>query len=376
MMRVLRVLRGRVGAARVVINHALLGAALLLVLIPMAVMAIWTRLFGVGQYGRDGLHALLWHVAHGRHAWSARVLGRQAEQTRGVLPWVLAFGATTVLSLGTMAALLLGMFFFISVVTDVGDGLGITPLLFAVLLAVIAWLLLPWLVRLQAHLTDWLLSPSPLAKRVAELAETRAHTVDAQATELRRIERDLHDGAQARLVTLRMTLGMAQQCGDLATMRSLVGEAHECAGHALDELRDLVRGIHPPVLAERGLAGGIRAAALSCPVPVDVRIDLTTRPEPPIESAVYFALTEILTNIAKHSGARAATIHLTGQDGMIRLSVTDDGRGGATPVPGAGLHGIGRRLAAFDGSLAIDSPAGGPSEFTMEVPCALSSQKT
>src|SRR5690606_8198765 len=193
--------------------------------------------------------------------------------------------------------------------------------------------------------------------------------------ELRRIERDLHDGVQARLISMRMNLGLIRSMTDADPVRALAREAYDTAGEALAELRALVRGILPPVLADRGLAGAIRAAALLHPIPVEVDIDLPARPEPPVESAVYFAAVEALNNVAKHSEATRAWVRLSHSDGVLRLSVIDNGRGGADPAAGTGLDGIRRRLSAFDGTLTVHSPPGGPSEITMELPCALSSQK-
>ncbi|MEV0422470.1 sensor histidine kinase [Streptosporangium canum] len=228
----------------------------------------------------------------------------------------------------------------------------------------------------QARLAHLLLRPgSSPAQRIRELTESRAATVDAQAAELRRIERDLHDGAQARLVAVRMNLGLARGARDPAQIQELIEEAWESTGQALIDLRDLVRGIHPPVLADRGLAGAIEAAALLCPVPVEIDVDLPGRPEAPVESALYFAAGEALTNLAKHSDAVRAWVRLRHSGGVLRLTVGDDGRGGADPAAGTGLHGIARRLSAFDGSLAVSSPSGGPTELTMELPCALSSPK-
>jgi signal transduction histidine kinase len=236
----------------------------------------------------------------------------------------------------------------------------------------------------QAWLAESLLRPgSSMARRIAELTRSRAAAVDAQAAELRRIERDLHDGAQARLIAIRMSLGLARGASDPARVRGLVEEAWESAGQALIDLRDLVRGIHPPVLADRGLGGAIQATALLCPVPVDVEIDLRGRPEPPVESALYFAAAEALTNVSKHSDASKAWVRLHHANGVLRLTVGDDGRGGIAPmangglasVAGGGLAGIRGRLSTFDGTLAVHSPVGGPTELTMELPCALSSPK-
>lgn len=237
------------------------------------------------------------------------------------------------------------------------------------------------LMTAYGRLNRWLLAPverDRLTHRIAQLTESRAETVDTQAAELRRIERDLHDGAQARLVSLGMSLGMAESllATDPNSAGELLAEAREATGLALAELRDLVRGIHPPVLADRGLDGAVRALALASPLPVEVSIDMRGRPPAPVESAVYFAVAETLTNSAKHSGATSAWIRLAHEDGRLGVMVGDDGRGGAAQQQGGGLHGIERRLAAFDGTMMVASPVGGPTIVTMEVPCELSSAKT
>jgi signal transduction histidine kinase len=197
--------------------------------------------------------------------------------------------------------------------------------------------------------------------------------VDAQAAELRRIERDLHDGAQARLASLSMMIGLADNLIDRnpAEAHKLLAEARASSTAALGELRDLVRGIHPPVLAERGLDGAIRALALSLPIPIAVDIDLPGRPDQPLESAAYFAVAEALTNVIRHSRARNGSVFSRHAAGVLTLVVTDDGRGGADPARGTGLRGIERRLAAFDGTIKLSSPPAGPTVITMELPCAL-----
>ncbi|MEV6976328.1 sensor domain-containing protein [Kitasatospora sp. NPDC093806] len=234
----------------------------------------------------------------------------------------------------------------------------------------------PRLLHAHSRLTRRLLAPTTeayLARRVAELTETRLAAVDAQAAELRRIERDLHDGAQARLVAIGLKLGLASQMfrKDPDTAYRLLADAREASAQALADLRDLVRGIHPPVLAERGLDGAVRALALDLPIPVEVDIDLPGRPEPPVESAGYFAVAEALANVAKHSAASCAWVRLGYADGRLRLAVGDDGGGGAAEREGGGLHGLRRRLAPFDGTLDLDSPVGGPTTVTMELPCVL-----
>ncbi|MFG1776255.1 sensor histidine kinase [Micromonospora sp. NPDC049048] len=230
------------------------------------------------------------------------------------------------------------------------------------------------LVHLDDRLTRALLAPTAraaLTERVEELTDTRAQTVDAQAAELRRIERDLHDGAQARLVAMAMNLGLAEEllARDPEAARGLVTEARSAAGTALSELRDVVRGIHPPVLADRGLAGGVAALALGAALPVDLDVDLSERLAPPLESALYFTAAELITNAARHSGADRVAVRLRRTAGTVRLTVSDDGRGGADPERGTGLAGIRRRLAAFDGRVRIDSPTGGPTVVDVELPC-------
>jgi signal transduction histidine kinase len=217
-----------------------------------------------------------------------------------------------------------------------------------------------------------------LALQVSHLARTRSEAVDTGAAEMRRIERDLHDGAQARLVAMGMTLSAAEQLLDHnpEAARALVLEARDASARALAELRDLVRGIHPPVLADRGLADAIRALALDSPLQIQIIGDLAGRLPAPVESAAYFAVSELLANVSKHAAARQVYIDIRYERGLLRVDVSDDGHGGADPSLGSGLLGIERRLAAFDGILAVSSPPGGPTVVTMELPCALSSLKT
>jgi signal transduction histidine kinase len=211
-----------------------------------------------------------------------------------------------------------------------------------------------------------------LAERVRVLTETRRDAVDTSAAELRRIERDLHDGAQARLVAMGMDLGTIEMLldKDPAQAKRLLAQARQSSVDALTELRDLVRGIHPPVLAERGLGDAVRALALRLPVPTEVNVELEGRPDAPVESAAYFAVSEVLTNAVKHSGADRIWIDLHQAEGMLRIGVTDNGRGGALITAGSGLAGVERRLGTFDGVLAVSSPAGGPTMVIMEIPCA------
>jgi signal transduction histidine kinase len=213
-----------------------------------------------------------------------------------------------------------------------------------------------------------------LTQRVTRLTETRSDATEVAVAELRRIERDLHDGAQARLVAVGMSLRSAEQL--LATNPeagiALVAEARETSTRALDDLRNLVRGVYPPVLADRGLADAVRALALDAPLDVATDITLTDEPPMPVAAAVYFGVAEALTNAVRHSGAETVQIGIGYADGTLRATIIDDGQGGADLAAGTGLSGVERRLATFDGILAVTSPPGGPTIVAIEVPCPLS----
>ncbi len=242
------------------------------------------------------------------------------------------------------------------------------------------WKLEPIFMRWRAELDRSLLSPSreTLERRVAEVSASRTETIDHSAAELRRIERDLHDGAQARLVALGMNLGLAQEmlATDPEGAAALLEEARGVTTSALGDLRSVVRGIHPPVLADRGLAGAVQALALDMPFPTSVMISLAGRPPAPIESAVFFATSELLANIGKHAGATRVLVEVSHDGATLHVRVEDDGRGGAEVAAGSGLAGVARRLSAFDGTMDVSSPAKGPTVITLEVPCELSSPKT
>jgi signal transduction histidine kinase len=213
-------------------------------------------------------------------------------------------------------------------------------------------------------------SQAELTDRIDVLEETRAGAVDEQGSELRRIERDLHDGAQARLVALGMSLGMAEQklAEDPDRAGELLAEARVGAEAALRELRDLARGIHPPVLTDRGLEAALSALADTTPIPVALHVDLPERPPPSVESAAYFVAAESMTNAAKHAGARRVDIRIQRIDDLLMVEVSDDGHGGADPE-GGGLSGLRRRVQALDGRLRVASPPGGPTTILAEVPC-------
>ncbi|MEU6409676.1 sensor histidine kinase [Microbispora sp. NPDC046933] len=253
-----------------------------------------------------------------------------------------------------------------------GDPVGAVWILLA--LIVVRWYA-PWAVRLHGRVAAALLGPTEkarLAQRVSRLDAARTEAVDSQAAELRRIERDLHDGAQARLVAIGMTIGAAEQLleSDPQAARALLGKAREASATALQEIRRLVRGIHPPVLAERGLGDAVRALALDSPLRTHVTVDLPERASAPLESAAYFAVSELLANAARHGDATEAWVDVSTQGPALRVTVTDDGHGGADPEQGTGLRGIERRLGAFDGVLAVNSPAGGPTTAVIELPRA------
>jgi signal transduction histidine kinase len=231
------------------------------------------------------------------------------------------------------------------------------------------WLAVPFLARTHATLSRLLLSPSRMANRVEELSETRAGAVNAHDAELRRIERDLHDGTQARLVSIAMRLGVAEKSlDDKDPVGLLVREAREGAEQAMGELRDVIRTMYPPILADRGLDGAVAALAARCPVDVAVDIGTLGKVPAPVEAAAYFVVAEALTNVAKHSNATSASVRVA-QDSSLMITVTDNGFGGVDESRGTGVIGMRRRVAALDGTVTVDSPVGGPTVIAVEMPC-------
>jgi signal transduction histidine kinase len=243
-------------------------------------------------------------------------------------------------------------------------------------------LVAPWLTRGVVTADRWLarslLGPGTLTQRVRDLEQARARLVDDSVALLRQVERDLHDGAQVRLAAMAMNLGMAKeklgadgQPPDVQRARELVDAAHLGAKEALVELRELVRGIHPPVL-EVGLAEALATLAAGSAIPVRVAADLPERPTPAIETIAYFCAAELLANATKHSGANeieiSAEIIDSERTSVLRLRVCDDGLGGADPAGGTGLAGLERRVGTVDGRLSVSSPPGGPTEITVELP--------
>jgi signal transduction histidine kinase len=228
------------------------------------------------------------------------------------------------------------------------------------------------LTRADLTLGRVLLGPSRaerLEQRVEALAQSRAEVIEATDAERRRIERDLHDGAQQRLVSLAMNLGMARSAMTDGPDRDRVVAAHDDAVAALSELREFVRGLHPAVLNDRGLDAAVSGVAARAPVPVKVSVDVRPRCSPTIEAIAYFTVSEALTNVAKHARATSAAVTLRRSAGRLRITVTDDGSGGARVDSAGGLNGLAQRAAAVDGTMTVHSPAGGPTTVTVELPC-------
>jgi signal transduction histidine kinase len=269
---------------------------------------------------------------------------------------------------------------YLAGVWEVGRGPGIALGLGVVALAVVMVLAAPWVAgwvaRADVAAARALLGPSrgeELAVRVESLARSRAEIVAATDAERRRIERDLHDGTQRRLVSLAMHLGMARAGLADATdeVRQVIEQAHDEATEALAELRQLVRGLHPAVLDDRGLDAALSGIAANAPLPVRLRVDVATRCSPSIEAVAYFVVSEALTNVAKHADAGSAEVTVERAGDRLRVVVSDDGRGGAVADgAGTGLRGLAQRAAAVDGTLTVSSPPGGPTAITVELPCA------
>jgi signal transduction histidine kinase len=258
-------------------------------------------------------------------------------------------------------------------VTSWASALGLGAAQFAIVAAV-AVALFPPLAALHARLTLAALAPSAaerLAARVAELTRTRADVLDAHSAELRRIERDLHDGTQARLVAIAMRLAVARQSLPDAppAVADLLRQAHEGTEEAMTELREVIRTMYPPILADMGLAGALRAVAARGGVPADLDVGDLGRVPAAVEAVAYFAVTEALTNVAKHSRASRATVRVRRDGDRLLVEVRDDGDGGAREDGGTGLAGIRGRAEALDGRLTVTSPPGGPTTVEVELPC-------
>jgi signal transduction histidine kinase len=259
-------------------------------------------------------------------------------------------------------------------IIDTTTKASVVAVLAALFLVLISPLMMRWASAFDGWLAKMLLAPSEtgvLAERVVQLVASRQQVVDSVEAERRRMERDLHDGAQQRLVSLAMTLGRAKnRLGDKEpAVRTLIEEAHSEAMQAIAEIRDLTRGLHPPVLTDRGLDAALSAVAARSPVPVRLSVDVQPRPSLTIESIAYFVVTEALANVAKHAEAAQAEVRVTRVGGVLRVEVRDDGQGGADPAGGSGLRGLTDRVAGVDGRLTVDSPPGGGTTLIAEVPC-------
>ena len=356
------------------------------------VLLLWA-VQGLGALQRVRFRAILGVeiAAPPRAAGGGRWLLRPLTALRAPATWrQLGYHLLTMVS-GTAGGLLVVIFWSAPLVAvaylssrlrlgpEASPGVGLA-VLSAVLLAAAMVGVAPWVARSVAEADEAggraLLGPSrseELALRVESLARSRAEVVAATDAERRRIERDLHDGAQRRLVSLAMQLGMARaSLGDDVPepLRQTIEQAHDEATEALAELRQLVRGLHPAVLDDRGLDAALSGIAANAPLPVRLRVDAGARCAPAIEAVAYFVVSEALTNVAKHAGATRAEVTVDRLGDRLRVVVADDGHGGATlGGGGTGLRGLAQRAAAVDGTLAVDSPPGGPTRITVELPC-------
>ncbi len=378
----------------IVLVPLVVGILLLLVLVPMTRgLARWQRRWASRMLGREIPSPYL--LPRGRRGRSLVKLYAGDIASWRDLAWLSVSLLVRVVTSALYLALLASAFLFLIYpwlwsITDPGtfnadfgfftvgsQASAFLPIPLGVVVFVIWWLVGPRVMSYRARIDQALLAPTESAAlkvRVQQLAESRADAVDTQAAELRRIERDLHDGAQARLVSLGMSLGMAEErlASDPESARELLGEARTSASAAMAELRSLVRGIHPPVLADRGLDGAVRALALASTLPVKVEVVLPGRLPAPVESAAYFCVAETLANVVKHSRASAARVSVRHDGDVLFVETWDSGVGGADQNKGTGLRGIAKRLSAFDGSVSVASPSGGPTVVHMEVPCVLS----
>ncbi|MEU8328478.1 sensor domain-containing protein [Micromonospora sp. NPDC048839] len=323
----------------------------------------------------DRLRGAVGDVATYRHmAWLAAHAVVGVPLTAGVLLlWVVALGGLIV-PLTWWVAPVEAPLTFVVPITSWGDALLVPPLLTLAALTLLRSAVPAFSVA-YARAARTALAPSSrrqLERRVSELTVTRAGALDAHAAELRRIERDLHDGTQARLVAIAIHLGVAQsqRAADPALADQLIDRARTNVEAALTELRAVVRGIYPPILADRGLPGAVHALAADCPVPLTVRVTPLQRLPAALESAAYFVVAEALANIARHSRATGGDLRVEHRSGQLVVNVSDDGVGGARTSTGTGLTGIRRRVAALDGRVELSSPVGGPTVLRVELPCA------
>jgi len=337
---------------------------------------------GIGSWPASARAGYRWGLVPRRHMYAERATWGELGYALARLP---ASVIAVVLSMlaWSMSLVLITLPLYNAALPAGGAQIGDvvlrgTPVLAAsVVLGVLLLLASPAVTRglaaVDAALAGLLLAPrSDLAARVTELEISREKVVDAAEAERRRIERDLHDGAQQRLVALAMELGRAKAkfADDVDAARDLVDQAHTEAKAALTELRDLVRGVHPPVLTDRGLDAALSGLAARCPVHTDVSVDMPVRPKGSVEAVAYFVVAEALTNVAKHSRATHANVVVEGHGypGTLSIVISDDGIGGADPA-GEGLSGLAGRVAGVDGTLTVESPSGGPTIISAVLPC-------
>jgi signal transduction histidine kinase len=311
--------------------------------------------------------------------WSGALRDLQLGQTWRLLLYLgLVFPiAGTALCLLTLAPPSFGIGAVIGAWT-VGPGAGELETWLWTVGGLVALLVTPAIAQACAALWAWLATThlsrsetAELTERVETLTVSREALVQAAETERARIERDLHDGAQQRLVSLTMNLGIARSRmqRDPESAAEHVAAAHEDAKAALGELRDLARGIHPVILSDRGLQAALSAVAARAPIPVEVEVRVDPRPTPTVEAVAYFVVTEALTNVARHAGATRAWVRADRRGDVLHLEIEDDGRGGADPAKGTGLAGLRNRVAGAEGTLTIASPDGGPTRLIVELPC-------
>jgi signal transduction histidine kinase len=373
----------------------------LLVTFPLALPCIWLLFVtarGFARMERSRLAALLGvevvdpvpPLAPGswfgrlRQRWRSGARWREVAHSLLALPQgLLTFAVTTIAWCGSAALVALPL--YVSHLPNRTAHFGIfevdhgAPAWLAAAIGLVGLVLLaPWATvamgRLDLGTARWLLGPSrgdELAARARRAESGRVAAVDAAEAERRRIERDLHDGAQQRLVALAMDLGAARDRldSDPAGGRALVAEAHEEAKAALKELRDLVRGIHPVILEDRGLDAALSSVVARCPFPVDLRVEVEPRPPAAVESAAYFVVAEALTNVTRHAGASRARVDIARSRDRLVIEVHDDGGGGADASRGTGLTGLRDRVAGLGGRMDLISPPGGPTTLLVELPC-------
>ncbi|QVQ55052.1 sensor histidine kinase [Spiractinospora alimapuensis] len=332
---------------------------------PHTVLARWNHVMRSASTWRTARFLLVWvplGVAYGLLGVIA-LLGTPSALIKASLWWLLPGGETTFFGVGVTN-------WPFAIVGGLGEGVAFAALF---------WWGAPFLARGYARLVVRLTSPSEielraerLSERVEELSHTRAEALRAHGSELRRIERDLHDGTQARLVALAMRVGIAERMvsDDPEKAVHLLREARSGAEDAMAELRDVIRTMYPPILTDRGLDGAVSAVAGRCAVPTSVRMGELGSLPAAVEAAAYFVIAETLTNVAKHSQARSAQVDLSRDGAELTIRVVDDGVGGALEHGGTGLAGLRRRVAALDGTTTVTSPAGGPTTVEAVLPCA------